>query len=356
MSGMTDPTPPTPVPGIVDLRSRLTAGETLFGTFTDLGSPVAAELWRGPASTGWSSTSSTARRPKAELLGQLHAVGDDPDRGARPHRSRPSGCGSAAPSTSARTGSWSRGSTSPSRPARPSRYMRYPPDGMRGAGARDARRGARRARPRRRPAHQRADPRHHPGRVAGRRRARAGDRRHRRRRRPVRRPGRPVAQPGGPRSVRRPGLPRRARAGRRGRGRRTARQPGSCFCDAAALPRHRDSASGSSASASDGAFIADGARAVAGRRPSLTGPPVTGAVSDPRRSSRRRAAWPARGARRGRGPVCATTTPTMINAAPTSWIGLEALAKDDPARTTMVSGSMVLINAAWAAPIRRAPA
>ena len=41
---MTDPTALAPVPGFVDLHSRLTAGETLYGTFTGLGSPAATEL------------------------------------------------------------------------------------------------------------------------------------------------------------------------------------------------------------------------------------------------------------------------------------------------------------------------
>jgi 2-keto-3-deoxy-L-rhamnonate aldolase RhmA len=40
----TDPTRLTPVPGFIDLRSRLRAGETLYGSFSTLGSPVAAEI------------------------------------------------------------------------------------------------------------------------------------------------------------------------------------------------------------------------------------------------------------------------------------------------------------------------
>ena len=41
---MTDPTAPRPVPGVIDLHPRLQAGETLFGTFVNLGSPVATEI------------------------------------------------------------------------------------------------------------------------------------------------------------------------------------------------------------------------------------------------------------------------------------------------------------------------
>jgi len=41
---MTNPTALAPVPSFTDLRSRILAGETLFGTFLGLGSVVAAEL------------------------------------------------------------------------------------------------------------------------------------------------------------------------------------------------------------------------------------------------------------------------------------------------------------------------
>jgi 2-keto-3-deoxy-L-rhamnonate aldolase RhmA len=41
---MTDRSPRPPVPGFTDLRSRIHGGETLFGTFLQLGSITAAEL------------------------------------------------------------------------------------------------------------------------------------------------------------------------------------------------------------------------------------------------------------------------------------------------------------------------
>ena len=41
---MTQPTDQAPVPGFPDLRQRIHAGETLFGTFLGLGSAVSAEL------------------------------------------------------------------------------------------------------------------------------------------------------------------------------------------------------------------------------------------------------------------------------------------------------------------------
>jgi 4-hydroxy-2-oxoheptanedioate aldolase len=41
---MSEPTDLAPVPGFTSLRRRIQAGETLFGTFLGLGSPVAAEI------------------------------------------------------------------------------------------------------------------------------------------------------------------------------------------------------------------------------------------------------------------------------------------------------------------------
>jgi 4-hydroxy-2-oxoheptanedioate aldolase len=41
---MDDRMPASPVPGFTDLRRRIHAGETLFGSFVQLGSPIAAEL------------------------------------------------------------------------------------------------------------------------------------------------------------------------------------------------------------------------------------------------------------------------------------------------------------------------
>ena len=41
---MSDPIPRAPVPGFTDLRRRIHGGETLYGSFVTLGSPIAAEL------------------------------------------------------------------------------------------------------------------------------------------------------------------------------------------------------------------------------------------------------------------------------------------------------------------------
>jgi 4-hydroxy-2-oxoheptanedioate aldolase len=44
MGAMTSLSPPQPVPGFPDLRSRICAGEILYGTFLQLGSAIAAEI------------------------------------------------------------------------------------------------------------------------------------------------------------------------------------------------------------------------------------------------------------------------------------------------------------------------
>ena len=67
-------------------------------------------------------------------------------------------------------------------------------------------------------------------------------------------------------------------------------------------------------------------------------------------------ASPAPAPRLGRGAVCATTTATTINPAPTSWIGASVWSRKTQASTTMISGSTVAVSAARAAPILRAPA
>ena len=74
---MTDQLAPAPVPGFVDLRDRLRAGETLYGSFVGLGSAVATELiaragfdwlrWRPPTTASnspkpiWVCVSSSRR-------------------------------------------------------------------------------------------------------------------------------------------------------------------------------------------------------------------------------------------------------------------------------------------------------
>ncbi len=72
---MTDPTALAPVPGIVDLHDRLRAGETLFGTFAGLGSPVATELVARAGFDWLIIDLEHGFGTESELLANLHAVG-----------------------------------------------------------------------------------------------------------------------------------------------------------------------------------------------------------------------------------------------------------------------------------------
>ena len=84
-------------------------------------------------------------------------------------------------------------------------------------------------------------------------------------------------------------------------------------------------------------------------RPLRPGGPAP--VAARRRAAPRARVSPAVARRSGR-----SATPTTINAPPTSWIGARTSSRKPAARATMISGSTVLTSAAWAAPIRRAPA
>lgn len=75
MSAMTDPTSRAPVPGIVDLHDRLRAGETLFGTFAGLGSPLATEMV-ARAGFDWVLIDlEHGAGSETDLLANLHAMG-----------------------------------------------------------------------------------------------------------------------------------------------------------------------------------------------------------------------------------------------------------------------------------------
>ena len=75
---MTDPTALPPVPGIVDLHARLHAGETLFGTFAGLGSPVATELLARAGFDWLIIDLEHGAGTEGELLANLHAMGATP--------------------------------------------------------------------------------------------------------------------------------------------------------------------------------------------------------------------------------------------------------------------------------------
>jgi 4-hydroxy-2-oxoheptanedioate aldolase len=72
---MTDPTALSPVPAFIDLHSRLRAGETLYGTFAGLGSPVATELVARAGFDWLIIDLEHGVGTESELLANLHAVG-----------------------------------------------------------------------------------------------------------------------------------------------------------------------------------------------------------------------------------------------------------------------------------------
>jgi 2-keto-3-deoxy-L-rhamnonate aldolase RhmA len=75
MSAMADPTPLAPVPGFVDLKSRLRAGETLFGAFAGLGSPIATEILARAGFDWLILDLEHGAGTESELLANLHAMG-----------------------------------------------------------------------------------------------------------------------------------------------------------------------------------------------------------------------------------------------------------------------------------------
>jgi 4-hydroxy-2-oxoheptanedioate aldolase len=76
MAGMTtEPTAHAPVPGFVDLRSRLQAGETLYGSFASLGSPVATEILARVGFDWLMIDLEHGVATEGDLVANLHAVG-----------------------------------------------------------------------------------------------------------------------------------------------------------------------------------------------------------------------------------------------------------------------------------------
>ncbi len=72
---MTDRPSLAPVPGFTNLRSRILAGDTLFGTFLGLASPTAAEIC-GRAGFDWVIIDlEHGAGHESDLLASLHAVG-----------------------------------------------------------------------------------------------------------------------------------------------------------------------------------------------------------------------------------------------------------------------------------------
>ena len=75
---MTDQTAVPPVPGVVDLHARLAAGETLYGAFAGLGSPIATEIMARAGFDWLIIDLEHGAGTEADLLASLHAMGATP--------------------------------------------------------------------------------------------------------------------------------------------------------------------------------------------------------------------------------------------------------------------------------------
>lgn len=128
---MTDPIALAPVPGFTDLRVRLRARETVFGTFLNLGSPVATELC-ARAGFDWVIIDlEHGAGSESDLLANLHAVGSTattalvrPRSGERLRIGRALDLGAH--------GIMVPRIDLPEQAAEAVSFMRYPPDGTRG--------------------------------------------------------------------------------------------------------------------------------------------------------------------------------------------------------------------------------
>ncbi|MFL5644879.1 MAG: hypothetical protein ACJ78L_05975, partial [Chloroflexota bacterium] len=70
-----DPMALAPVPGFVDLRSRLQAGETLWGSFAAIGAPVVTEILARAGFDWLMIDLEHGLTTEADLVGNLHAIG-----------------------------------------------------------------------------------------------------------------------------------------------------------------------------------------------------------------------------------------------------------------------------------------
>jgi 2-keto-3-deoxy-L-rhamnonate aldolase RhmA len=75
---MTDPIALAPAPGFTSLRARIHAGETLFGTFAGLGSPIATEMCARAGFDWLIIDLEHGAGSESDLLAHLHAVGATP--------------------------------------------------------------------------------------------------------------------------------------------------------------------------------------------------------------------------------------------------------------------------------------
>lgn len=131
MSGMTDVTASRPVPGFIELRPLLEAGETLYGAFLNLGSPVAAEMV-GRLGFDWVIIDlEHGAATESELLASLHALGSTPTAAlVRPQSGERLRIGRALDLGA--HGIMVPRVDLPDQAREAISFMRYPPDGVRG--------------------------------------------------------------------------------------------------------------------------------------------------------------------------------------------------------------------------------
>jgi 2-keto-3-deoxy-L-rhamnonate aldolase RhmA len=127
---MTDPAALAPVPGFTSLRARIQAGETLLGTFLGLGSPTAAEIC-ARAGFDWVIIDlEHGAGNESDLLASLHAVGTTATALVRPRSADRLRIGRVLDLGA--HGVMVPRIDLPAQAAEAVSFMRYPPDGTRG--------------------------------------------------------------------------------------------------------------------------------------------------------------------------------------------------------------------------------
>ncbi len=127
---MTDQTA-VPVPGVVDLHARLAAGETLYGAFAMLGSPVATEIMARSGFDWLIIDLEHGAGTEGDLLANLHAMGATPAAAlVRPQSGERLRIGRALDLGA--HGIMVPRVDTPEQAREAISYMRYPPDGGRG--------------------------------------------------------------------------------------------------------------------------------------------------------------------------------------------------------------------------------
>ncbi len=300
MSVMTDQTALPPVPGFVDLHARLAAGETLYGSFAGLGSPVATEIMARAGFDWLIIDLEHGAGTESDLLANLHAMGATPTAAlVRPQSGERLRIGRALDLGA--HGIMVPRVDLPEQAREAISFMRYPPDGVRGLALSTRGAGLGELGHTRGPGDQ---PRASSASSRSSRRARSST--------PPRSPpsmastscssARPTCRTasGVPGRFDDPDYldalePRRAAAEAAGQG------AGILLRDASSLPRHRELGFRFIGLGSDGAFIADGARAVLAATRAWTGlEPVALSPRPPPRAASPVRAPRAVGARSGR--------------------------------------------------------